>query len=296
MHNSIVGSTQTADDFIQTVKPLFRQRRKYRIITYSLCAALLIAYAANVIIFLVMLPLVFYYFNTLSRYEYALEKAVWGRFQDGLAPSAIHSTPGMLRSKQLYGVMGNLGYSHSYSLLAEGTYANRPVRLLAVNVTFHEPSSRSGYTRRYRVLEITTRQQFYQVFIDAKRNHQNWFATAMSVLSRSINKNQRLAVEGDVHKYFDIYVPKHDKSHSLVTLSPEKLLALRNYGTQFDVEFSGNKIYLISNDKIRNINDVLVYQESILKVLENIGTDVARTRSDNTNYLVVQTPVVFSGF
>ena len=89
-------------------------------------------------------------------------------------------------------------------------------------------------------------------------------------------------------------MPTDARYESLVTLSPEKLLALRDYGTAFDVEFVGNKVYVITDHKIKNVRDVLVYQEGVLKLLENIGVDIIRKRDDVKDNLSVHTPSVFT--
>jgi hypothetical protein len=57
-------------------------------------------------------------------------------------------------------------------------------------------------------------------------------------------------------------------------------MALRDFGTGFDVEFVGNKIFIITRDTIRNIKDALLYQDDVLGMLDNIGIDLRKVHND----------------
>lgn len=278
------------DRFVLSLKPLFRERTIYRLLT---AAGLVLTLLGNNfwlfvpgIILLVAAGLKLAFVGT------NLETQVWNRFSAQLDPVNVtrHTNP----QEPLRGVIGSIGDFRHLSVLAQGRYGPYDIRLLRQTVSYNPQSKNGSYSRRYRVLEITTRQEFYHVFLDSKSNDQSLFSTSMNILSRSVRDNQILTVEGDVHKHFQIYVPADDAFKSLVTLTPEKLLALRDYGSTFDVEFIDNRIYLITNDKIKNAKDILVYRASALAVLEHIGMDLVRTRRDINNSLTVTTPTVLT--
>jgi hypothetical protein len=59
-----------------------------------------------------------------------------------------------------------------------------------------------------------------------------------------------------------------------MTISPEKLLAIRDHGYNFDIEFVGSSIYIISNNKIRNLKSILMYQDSVLDTVYALGVNL----------------------
>lgn len=278
---------QATDGFIQSVKPLFKKRAIYRILWF-ICVGIFIISSQSWFFFPALI-LTLVVAVRLTNAEMTIAERVWQRFESRL--DSAHKPPiDNLLIEPLEGVMGSIGDSRQLSVLARGKYGQYDVRLLEQTVIFQPEPKGSSYSRNYRVLELTTRQNFYHVFIDSKKNSLNLISTAMSVLSFSVKGNKRLTVEGDVNNFFNIYVPRDDKSKSLVTLTPEKLLALRDYGDRFDVEFTGNKIYLITNAKIKNLNDILIYQQSVLDLINSVGVDVTRKRKDAINTLDVITP------
>ena len=206
--------------------------------------------------------------------DYNLELKVWNRLSDNFESYIASSV------ESLSGVMGSLGYGHSVSPIVSGVYGGYSVRLFNEDV-YTDKKLRQGYRKTYRVLEIQFRQDFYAVFMDSRK---------LSGISRAVSDNQRLNVEGDVNKFFDIYVPQDSKYNGLITLTPEKLWAIRQYGKKFDVEFTGSSAYIISSSKIRSIKDVLVYQKAVLDLVKDIGVDVERKRSDATESLAVKEP------
>lgn len=284
---------QSAQDseFIHAVSPLFRQRIKYRCL--SVVSFIFLVATYDTVFFIVTSVVSILLVSRLINVSLALEEKVWQRFESKLhavvePPSLIHQNPAPLG-----GVIGSLGDRRYVSVVVAGRYGKYDIRLLKQYSTFNAATKKGSFERAYRVLEITTRQDFYHVYIDSKSNNRRLSSKAMNIASISIDENPKLEVEGDVNKYFTIYVPKGDNFHSLITLTPEKLIALRDYGAGFDIEFVDNKIYLISEDKIKTLKDVLQYQESIFNILETIGEDVVRKRSDVSNVLIVQTPRTF---
>lgn len=284
--------TASSDDtFIQAVRPLFRLRNIYRAL-WILSIIILIA-SSDSWFFFVAIVMAIVVSSKYADAELRLSKKVWERFAAQLDSVETNSQI-LMRPKPLSGVIGSIGGMRLLSVIYQGNYGGYDIRLLNQTVVYNPGSRNGSYSRGYRILEITTAQDFYHVFIDSKQNDRKVLSRAMTILSLSVRGNARLQTEGDVNRYFDIYIPRDDRYKSLVTLTPEKLLALREYGKQFDVEFVDNKIYVITNDKIRNLQDILGYQKSVLELVNNIGVDVLRKRTDIDDTLQVQTPKVLT--
>ena len=276
--------------FITSANKLFRMRTVYLCLCWlSLIGIMLKTYslllwAASFVLFLVWGVL-------YLRLEARLEKLLWGRFK-----LLIHDT-GDFNPKPLpplSGAIGKLGKDRKLELLAHGMVKNYPVTLWAQDCIFYPHLNNIAVTNSYRVLEITTEQNFYHVFVDSKRNDKGLFGKDMRTLAKSLRGNQQLTVEGDVNKYFRMYVPADARYKSLVTLTPEKLLALRDYGQNFDVEFVDNKIYVITRRSARNVQDVLTYQSEVIELLKNIGVNLRRTRTDIDGTLHLAQPHTFA--
>jgi hypothetical protein len=281
---------QPADEFVKSVDALFKKRRLYRIA--SIVCLIITIFGYSLWIMYPFLIQVFYFGAKLINTEMNLERKIWQKFSECL--DSVPDSMTDINSKPLEGVMGTIGDVRDIRVLVAGTYDTHKVRLLQETVYYNPSSENGNYSRKYRILEIQCPQDFYNVFVDSKSNNQSSFSTAMNVLSRSVRSNPKLTVEGDVNKFFDIYVPKDSKADSLITLTPEKLLALREYGTKFDVEFINNSVYLISNAKIKNVKDIMAYQKDILKVIDNIGIDLKRQRKGTEDQLVIKTPVILT--
>lgn len=281
---------QDHDQFIQAVQPLFRARRRHAALTVlSLVASLVFAgLNLGVIAPLLLIPIIYFAANMVIA-DFSLQRKVWQEFARHLEGGDASYT--LDQPDHLLGVMGNLAYSLHLHVLASGTSGTRAVRVLQKAIDFKAPHGiYPYYTRWYRILEIGSQQDFYHVFVSSKKNHQPLFPTAMTLLARSIRQNQKLTVEGDVNNFFDIYVPAGSDYEGLITLSPDKLLALRDYGARFDIEFVGNSIYVISRNRIRSIQDVLIYQQEALELINNIGMDLALNQPVPQRELVINQP------
>ena len=280
-----------SDSFLHATEPLFKQRRLWDWL-FVVGVILIVVTAQTPLIFVTPLLFIVALIKGV-RIHTTLEEKVWQQFAARLDSSQVD--PEALRyTLPLSGAIGSIGERRMLRVLAQGVYQGYPIRVLQQGVLYKPQSMNGSYSRGYRILEIVTNQTFYHVFIDAKGNHARIWPNAMHVLSRSVRHNKTLSVEGDVNKFFDIYVPNNDQYKSLITLSPEKLLALRDFGVPFDVEFVDNKIYVICDSKIKSAKDIMVYQQRVLELVAHIGVDVIRRRTDIDGSLTTRTPVVLT--
>ena len=285
------------DSYVADIMMIYRKRRYAK--AYIFCMAIFILIVAPHqsspifgIITLLASLLLLYLFVRLFIITMYLEESVWKRFNSKMTNIVLPDRS--TASPVLYGVMGSIGDASSMRVITEGMYGNYNIRLIEQSV-FYKPQSKNGnYSREYRVLEIMTNQDFYHVFMDSKRNSMNIFSTAMTILAKSVKHNKKLNVEGDVNKFFKIYIPQAAEFESLITLSPEKLLAIRDFGNNFDIEFVGKSIYIISSNKIKNVKNILLYQDTALELISSLGVNLVRKRSDIDDTISVTNPDVMT--
>lgn len=217
-----------AKSFVSAVKPIFRKRTIYRTLACLIVVACIIGYKDPFTYYLAALAFIAVVAK-LVNVELNLADAVWKRFAEQLETTS-YEPMAAVKSFPPASALSKVGDARDLRLLAKGVYRNYPIRLLEEEAMFDFDSKDGSYTCRFRILEITTKQNFYHVYVDSKKNNFMFPSTSMHTLSRCLRTNETLDVEGDVNKYFKIFVPEKDNFKSLVTLTPEKLLALRDYG------------------------------------------------------------------
>jgi hypothetical protein len=188
-----------------------------------------------------------------------------------------------ITDRPIIGSITLMADSFDSDILFEGRYKDRKIRFFTVTLRYS--NKKSWFTRSrvdgfysYRVFEIVTNKKFHHVFLDSKVN--NRFGNRqMSTIRSAIRNNPKIKTDGDVGKYFDAYVPENSSFHGLVTLTPNVLLVLRDLAKPFDVEFIGNSILIITDNKLGKIKDIMLYQERVVQLIELLGDNLVR-RSD----------------
>jgi hypothetical protein len=77
-----------------------------------------------------------------------------------------------------------------------------------------------------------------------------------------IDPAQRIQLEGDFKRYYNVFVPQAHAAIALSILSPDVMVALEDYATAFDVEIYGNHLRIICNRPVahsRTLQDKLLY-------------------------------------
>lgn len=86
-----------------------------------------------------------------------------------------------------------------------------------------------------------------------------------------IDPSQRIDLEGDFGKDYQVFVPKGYETVALSILSPDVMLTLQQNATAFDVEVFGDQVRVISNKRVGNNK---MRQDALLvvalKVIEEI--------------------------
>lgn len=277
--------------FLQHAKMLFRRRRFYTFL-FIVCGVL--AYLINTlydgtliemgVVLLVVISLLCG--ARMLRAGDALERTVWDEF---VKSNKISPTPQTTRPLQ--GVIAELGDSRLANTIFEGKYRNIQVRLLKLHVHYYS-DRRSGYLKTYRVFEVFSSRNYHHVYLDSKRNN-NDLSSTMSFLRSSIKVNPQIQTEGDFNSYFNVFVPPESAFNGLITLTPDTLLTLRNLAKPFDIEFIGNSIYIISDDRLKSVKDVLIYQNDVIDLVSEISSNIVRTKDiQEKPMLVSKTPLL----
>ncbi len=91
-------------------------------------------------------------------------------------------------------------------------------------------------TKGLAVLQL--RGDYPHLFIDSKKNGKNHQYAA----------RQRVKLEGNFSKYFDIYMPEGSAAGSLTVFAPDMMQTILDSGKLFDVEINGNEAVIISDE------------------------------------------------
>lgn len=89
-----------------------------------------------------------------------------------------------------------------------------------------------------------------------------------AVLPISFDKSQKIELEGDFHKYFDLYAPDTYGVSALTLLAPDAMEVLLQHAALCDIEIVQNKMYLYWSVPANNQNQY----EQIFKTAEAVVT------------------------
>lgn len=169
----------------------------------------------------------------------------------GYQPSvSAASYPGLLFTE------GN--HRSSFDTVVSGTYQGLPFQF--GNATLVTGSGRSETRNYYGIICVSLSRRVPHVLLDSKHNN-SWGMSNFVSLKRS----QRLRLEGDFNKYFDLYVPQGYERDALYFLTPELMSLLIDSGAQFDVELVDNQLFIYSSKPFK-----LQSQEAVQRIFELI--------------------------
>jgi hypothetical protein len=86
-----------------------------------------------------------------------------------------------------------------------------------------------------------------------------------------IGPAQRIDLEGNFGRDYQVFVPKGHETVALSILSPDVMSTLQRYATAFDVEVFGDQVRVISNKRVSN-NKAL--QEALLAVALKVTAEI----------------------
>lgn len=93
-------------------------------------------------------------------------------------------------------------------------------------------------TKGLAVLQL--KGDYPHLYLDSKKNGRNHQYAA----------SQKVKLEGNFSKYFDVYMPEGSQAGSLTVFAPDMMQTILDTGVLFDVEIQGNQAVIISDELV----------------------------------------------
>lgn len=163
-------------------------------------------------------------------------------------------------------VPASLRNSGAHSIKASGYQLN--FAHTGITVFDYSYSVGSGKNRRdywYAVATLSFSDETYpHLFLDSHQNGGN----------HTYTKNQRVELEGDFSKYFDLYIPDGSQAGALTIFSPDVMQTLLDFGRPFDIEIQGQEVALITQGYAftrDNIQKILVCAAKLSREFQELN-------------------------
>lgn len=132
---------------------------------------------------------------------------------------------------------------------------------------FTTGSGKNRQIHQFSFVSINLTRRLPHIVLDAHSNN----ILGFSNLPASFNRNQRLQLEGDFDKYFDVYCPVGYERDALYVLTPELMAALVDKGARYDIEIVDDTIYIYASGKMKWTAETI---RSLLSPASAIGIEV----------------------
>ena len=135
------------------------------------------------------------------------------------------------------------------------------------NSSFDRGSGKNQRTYNYSFARVALSRNLPHMVLDAKSN--NFLG---SNLPSSFQGSQRLQLEGDFNSHFDVYVPVGYERDALYVFTPDVMQALVDQGSKFDMEITGNELYVFKTGTI----DIAKQAElsPMISIVESISSEL----------------------
>lgn len=169
------------------------------------------------------------------------------------------------------GAVGITATKDAYYVL-NGQYMDYPITMflmwdnLAEGAYYQQPDEqqRMQYIKQQTtgIVRISLPKSFPQVVLDSNKNDR-----IQSSVRTEYDPSQRLSLEGDFEKYFDLYVPAGVQINALSLLAPNMMQILMNHSGLFDVEFRDNELILMTRNSLYSPETMRLLQEAMTEQL-----------------------------
>jgi hypothetical protein len=157
------------------------------------------------------------------------------------------------------GTLFEHGHSKKAELCVQGALSGLPFSLF--NYYYTTGSGKSSNTYDALVMELVLPRQLPHMIIDSAVESFN------STLPITFDRSQKIELEGDFHKYFDLYAPDKYGVTALTLIAPDVMEVLMQYGILCDIEVIGNRLYFYWPSVPRSGNDYERAFSSVTAVL-----------------------------
>ncbi len=212
---------------------------------------------------------IYYYFSTQSdvRNKLSFEEFLKVNNLYNIAPSKIEARPELFMPESLL----EIGQDRKVDFGFEDKSHKNKTRFCQIEFTIG--SGNNSITHKFSCLSLETPALLNHFLLDSKRNE---LLSFFSNIPRHYEQKQRISLEGDFDKYFDLYVPSGEHIDVLAVLGPDVMQSLITHSQQFDIETGKHKVYLFCSGHILFEPDILA---SMYKLREAIFNELKRHKN-----------------
>lgn len=158
------------------------------------------------------------------------------------------------------------GHSKSLNCKIDGKLLGLPFALFTYKYSTGSGKNESDYESQ--VMELKLPRKLPHMIIDSLvEDGEN----SRSTLPINFAKSQKISLEGDFHKYFDLYAPDKYGITALTILAPDAMEALMHHAALCDIEIIDNKLYFYWPATPEKRSDYEEIFKTVEEVLEQTG-------------------------
>ncbi|MCD5345924.1 DUF3137 domain-containing protein [Agromyces sp. S2-1-8] len=118
----------------------------------------------------------------------------------------------------------------------------RPVEI--ANYRYVQKTAKTHETFSWSYVEITLERRLPHIVLDSRRNNSPALGSNLPV---PLATAQRLSLEGDFDRYFDLYCPEGYEADALYLFTPDVMARFVDTVAEFDIEIVDDRLYLYSH-------------------------------------------------
>lgn len=163
------------------------------------------------------------------------------------------------------GTLFTQGHSKLLRNIIGGNFQGFPFRTYQYDYSTGSGKNRHNY--QHMVMEITLPRVLPHLVIDSQLE---------DVLPITFERNQKLELEGDFHKYFDVYAPDTYAVSALTILAPDSMEVVMRHCAHCDIEIVQNKLYLYWAAPPQNQQGFMGIFDITQRLLGELSRDLTR--------------------
>lgn len=163
--------------------------------------------------------------------------ALWRKFAS-VNKWNVH--PAALAESYVPPTLGGIGHSRKLSEVIEGAYSNNNFRIFTYQYTVG--SGKNSHTYTYTILQIVLPKPLPSFIVDSLR-----VAGAKNIP----NGYQKVSLEGNFDKTFQLYIPAGASADVLSVVSPDVMQTLITSNTMQDIESAAGSVWFIQTGDTR---------------------------------------------
>lgn len=135
-------------------------------------------------------------------------------------------------------LLAGLGSRHITTLGIHGLMASRLFNLYVH--TYFKKHKYGEDSSSFTVFHFKLDKPLPHIVLDSRKND-----GIISSVPRFFDDEQRIELEGDFNEYFDLFAPQNYSTETLDILSPDFMLMLMDFQSDYDVEINKTDVYII---------------------------------------------------